>query len=59
MSYLDICMAQSLPAYEEKFLLKYVESDRSKLFLNNGDQFANKLKEYTLYTADNVLEDYC
>lgn len=55
----NICMASSLPDYEEKFLLKYVENDRSKLFLNNGEEFANKLKEYQAYTADNALEDYC
>lgn len=52
-------MGNTLPDYEEKFLLKYVENDRSKLFLSNGDEFSNKLKQYQGYTADNALEDYC
>lgn len=52
-------MGNSLPDYEEKFLIKYVENDRSKLFLNNGEEFATKLKEYQEYTSDNALEDYC
>ena len=33
--------------------------NKSKLFLNNGNAFANKLKQYEEYTKDNVLEDYC
>jgi hypothetical protein len=52
-------MGNTLPDYEEKFLLKYVENDRSKLFLSNGDEFSSKLKQYQGYTADNALEDYC
>lgn len=51
-------MSNTIPEYEEKFLLKYVEDDRSNLLLCKDDEFGNKLKEYQEYVAHNPLEDY-
>ena len=58
MSNVDTCMSSILPQYEEKFLLKYVEEDRSNLLLCKDEEFGKKLKEYQEYTSHNPLEDY-
>ena len=54
----DSVFGKVLLGFEDKFLLNYVEQDRSKLLLRSNDQFEHKLAEFREYSKNNIIEEY-
>lgn len=52
------CMNVVLPEYEEKYLIKHVGDDRSKLVLRSRPEFANDVTNFKQNAAANLFEEY-